>query len=221
MPKIKLPRKSTHIDMTAMCDVAFLLLTFFMLATKFKPEEPVQVITPASTSTMPIPEGFMLITLDKTGRVFFAVDNLNAKRDIIEQINTDKSLGLTDLEKQNFISGSGIGVPFSQLKSYLALTPAQQRAFDKTAPGIPTDTTGNFESNELAYWVQTARYHVDNGKGRIAIKADGAATYPQVNKIISTLGKQKVFRFNFITDMKAVPPGTALADERAGKAPAQ
>ena len=43
MPKAKLPRKSTHIDMTAMCDVAFLLLTFFMLATKFKPEEPVVV----------------------------------------------------------------------------------------------------------------------------------------------------------------------------------
>ncbi|MFM7710399.1 MAG: biopolymer transporter ExbD, partial [Ferruginibacter sp.] len=34
MPKIKIPRKSTNIDMTAMCDVAFLLLSFFILATK-------------------------------------------------------------------------------------------------------------------------------------------------------------------------------------------
>ncbi|MEY4291989.1 MAG: hypothetical protein RIQ61_366, partial [Bacteroidota bacterium] len=33
MPKVKIPRKSTVVDMTAMCDVAFLLLTFFMLAT--------------------------------------------------------------------------------------------------------------------------------------------------------------------------------------------
>jgi len=186
-----------------------------MLATKFKPEEPVQVITPASTSTTPIPEGFMLITLDKRGRIFFAVDNLNAKRDIIDQINTDKNLGLTDVEKQSFIAGSGVGVPFSQLKSYLAMAPAQQRAFDKTAPGIPADTSGNFDTNELAYWIQTARYYVDNGKGRIAIKADGAAGYPDVSKIISTLGKQKVFRFNFITDMKAVPPGSALAEENA------
>jgi len=117
--------------MTAMCDIAFLLLTFFMLATKFKPEEPVQVITASSTSTKQIPEGFMLITLDKTGRVFFAVDNLNTKKDLIEKINTDKQLGLTQAEEQSFITGSGVGVPFSQLKSYLAMSPAQQKDFDK------------------------------------------------------------------------------------------
>ena len=29
MPKVKIPRKSTAVDMTAMCDVAFLLLSFF------------------------------------------------------------------------------------------------------------------------------------------------------------------------------------------------
>ncbi|RPI68323.1 MAG: biopolymer transporter ExbD, partial [Ignavibacteriales bacterium] len=41
MPKVKVPRKSTLIDMTAMCDVAFLLLTFFMLTTQFKSDESV------------------------------------------------------------------------------------------------------------------------------------------------------------------------------------
>lgn len=215
MPKIKLPRKSTHIDMTAMCDVAFLLLTFFMLATKFKPEEPVVVDTPSSTSTKVIPEGFMLITLDEKGRVFFAVDNLNAKQAIIDQINDEKKLGLTAAEKNAFVTGSGVGVPFAQLKGYLAMPPDQRTKFDKQAPGIPTDTTASFESNELAYWVQKARYNVDNGKGRIAIKADGKAAYPEISKVISTLGKQKVFRFSFITDMKGVPPGTALAEERA------
>lgn len=214
MPKIKLPRKSTHIDMTAMCDVAFLLLTFFMLATKFKPEEPVQVETASSTSTKPIPEGFMLITLDKAGRVFFAVDNLKAKKDIIDQINSEKNLGLTQAEIASFVKGSGIGVPFSQLKSYLAMDPKAQAAYDKRAPGIPTDTTASFETNELAYWLLKSRYIVENGKGRIAIKADGAATYPEINKVITTLGKQKVFRFSFITDMKGVPPGTALAEEQ-------
>jgi biopolymer transport protein ExbD len=222
MPKIKLPRKSTHIDMTAMCDVAFLLLTFFMLATKFKPEEPVQIVQPASTSTKNIPEGFMLITLDKRGRVFFDVDNKNQKKDLIEKISEDKQLNLTDAEVNNFVNGSGVGVPFSQLKQYLAMTPEQQKALDKTTVGIPTDTTESFETNELAYWLQSARYFVksmdDKGnetQGRIAIKADGEAKYPDVSKVIGTLGHLGIFKFSFYTNMKGVPPGTALAEANA------
>ena len=50
MPKVKLPRKSTSIDMTAMCDVAFLLFSFFILTTKFKPSEALAVVTPKSVS---------------------------------------------------------------------------------------------------------------------------------------------------------------------------
>ena len=66
MPKVKIPRKSTVVDMTAMCDVAFLLLTFFMLATKFKPDEPVVVKTPSSISDIPQPDAnVMLITVDE------------------------------------------------------------------------------------------------------------------------------------------------------------
>ena len=45
MPKVKIPRKSTAIDMTAMCDVAFLLLTFFILTTKFRAAEVVRLAT--------------------------------------------------------------------------------------------------------------------------------------------------------------------------------
>lgn len=219
MPKIKMPRKSTHIDMTAMCDVAFLLLTFFMLATKFKPMEPVQVVTPSSTSTKTIPLGFITITLDKDGRVFYNVDNLNAKKSIIEDINTNKNLGLTDLEMQAFVSSTDIGVPFSQLKSFLSWTPKQQEDYlKKKAPGIPTDTTGNYETDELAYWITASRYQLlQNGtkEARIAIKADANAKYPDVQKIIATLGKLKIFNFSFITDSKAVPKGTALAKAEA------
>ena len=56
MSRPKIARKSTFIDMTAMCDVAFLLLSFFMLATKFKPDEPVVVVTPASISQVILPD---------------------------------------------------------------------------------------------------------------------------------------------------------------------
>ncbi len=213
MPKIKMPRKSTSIDMTAMCDFTLLLLTFFIMATKFKPPEPVVVRTPSSVSTDQIPEGFVLITMDKDGRTFFSVDNLNAKRAMIEKVNADKKLGLNETQMQNFVNGASIGVPFTMLASYLSMTPAQQAEADKKAPGLPVDTTGNFTTNELAYWIAEARYHLEAG-GRFAIKADGDAGYPQIQKIISTLGALRIFRFNFITDMKGVPQGTALFEER-------
>ncbi len=75
MPKNKSPRKSTSVDMTAMTDVAFLLLTFFMLATKFKPDEPVVVDTPSSISEIKLPESnVMLLTISADGRVFFSLD---------------------------------------------------------------------------------------------------------------------------------------------------
>ncbi|HEY1031314.1 MAG TPA: biopolymer transporter ExbD [Flavipsychrobacter sp.] len=211
MPKLKMPRKSTHVDMTAMCDVAFLLLTFFMLATKFKPDEPVTVTTPNSISEIPLPDAdIMMITVDPKGRIFFSVDNPKVREDLINDMDEYKKLGLTDAEKRAFAVGASVGVPFSQLKSYLAADPTQQKEFDKTATGIPTDTTVESEKNELAAWIRTARNA--NPKLRITIKADADAGYPDIKKIISTLEGWKIFKFNLITGLKAVPPGTAAYD---------
>ena len=50
MPRVKIKRKSTRIDMTAMSDVTVLLLTFFMLTSTFVQKEPVRVNTPGSVS---------------------------------------------------------------------------------------------------------------------------------------------------------------------------
>ncbi|HTO16986.1 MAG TPA: biopolymer transporter ExbD [Edaphocola sp.] len=215
MAKLKMARKSTFVDMTAMCDVAFLLLTFFILATKIKPPEAVDVRTPASTSTTQIPDDYMLMSLSKDGRVFFSIDNLNARETLINYINENKGLGLTGSEIQKFKEAGSIGVPFNQLKSYLGLSVSDRTKFDKKAPGIPVDTTDNFDTNELAYWIRATR--LTNQDLRIAIKADGDAAYPYVHNIIRTLGKLKIFTFNFITESKGVPPGTPLANERAEK----
>ena len=76
MPKVKIARKSVSLDMTAMCDVAFLLLTFFMLTTKFKPEEAVAVDIPASVSQIQIPDkNIMMISVREDGAIFFGVDD--------------------------------------------------------------------------------------------------------------------------------------------------
>jgi biopolymer transport protein ExbD len=199
--------------MTAMCDVAFLLLTFFMLATKFKPEEPVVVKTPSSISEIILPDmDIMLLTVDPKGRIFFSIDNMLKRKDLIDEINSEKSLNLTDAEKRTFALGSSVGVPFAQLKSYLDATPDQQKQMDIAAPGIPADTAVLAPTNDLAEWIKVAR--TSNPKIRICIKADGDASYPSVQKIIKTLEGYKIFKFNLITNLKSVPSGTAAYDEK-------
>jgi biopolymer transport protein ExbD len=216
MPHAKLPRKSTHIDMTAMCDVAFLLLTFFMLATKFKPEEPVVVKTPSSISEIPLPDvDIMLITVDSKGRIFFAIDNQKKRLDLINDIEYEKGLKLTDAEKRVFSLDASTGIPFNQLKSYLNMSPDEQKEIQKNAPGIPVDTSVLSPNNELAVWIKSARN--TNPRIRICIKADGDAAYPMVAKIIKTLEGWKLFKFNLITNLKAVPAGTAAYEDKYNK----
>ena len=76
MPKFRPHRQGYRIDMTPLVDVAFLLLTFFMLTTTFKPEEEVTIVLPASHSDFKLPESdVMTINISKDGRVFLGVDS--------------------------------------------------------------------------------------------------------------------------------------------------
>lgn len=210
----KLPRKSTHIDMTAMCDVAFLLLTFFMLATKFKPDEPIVVQTPNSISDIPQPENSVLLTIDKTGKVYFDYDNKKAKERMIREVSTAKGLNLTEEEQKSFVNGASFGLPMNQLKAYLAIPPMEQKTYPFT--GIPVDTSFVAETNELAYWVQSARSagQSEGTPPRICIKCDAGTEYPKVKDVIRSLTKNGIDRFNLLTGLEAVPPGTAAYEER-------
>jgi biopolymer transport protein ExbD len=76
MPKIKQKRIGIKMDMTPMVDVAFLLLTFFMLTTQFKPAEEVQIVLPSSHSAFKLPEvDVMTVTLSKDNRIFLGFDS--------------------------------------------------------------------------------------------------------------------------------------------------
>jgi biopolymer transport protein ExbD len=217
MPKVKMARKSTNVDMTAMCDVAFLLLTFFMLATKFKKEEPVMVTTPSSISQIAIPDtSIMLITVDNKDRVFFSIDRKNvaeyggneARLALIKGMDEYKKLGLTPAEEVAFQNGASVGQPFARLKQYLASDAATQAQMDaRPDAGIPVDTSADAPVNELDDWIRVARN--SNPFLRICIKGDVNTKYPAIDKIISTLGGMKIFRFNLITNLEQVPPGTA------------
>lgn len=76
MPKIKVGRVGVRIDMTPLVDIAFLLLTFFMMTTQFKPMEEVDIVLPSSHSEFKLPESdVMTISLAKDGRIFLALDS--------------------------------------------------------------------------------------------------------------------------------------------------
>lgn len=76
MPRIKKKRVAIRIDMTPLVDVAFLLLTFFMLTTQFRPPEEIEVILPSSHSEIKLPEiNTMLLFVGKDARVFLGFDS--------------------------------------------------------------------------------------------------------------------------------------------------
>ena len=210
MPRAKIPRKSTNIDMTAMCDVAFLLLSFFILATKFKPPEALSVTTPSSVSSKVAPEkNVVLVTMDKEGKVYFSVSdgNTSEKKDIIDGINTAKNLGLSDQEKKNFSSNptAYIGVPFSQLKSYLDKTPDEMKKI--TLPGIPVkDST----DNELVDWVRAAVGAFQGTKMALLVKGDNAAKYPSFQGVIIAFKKNDQMKFQMVTNPVPAPAGSEL-----------
>ncbi|HWB92939.1 MAG TPA: biopolymer transporter ExbD [Puia sp.] len=210
MPRAKIPRKSTNIDMTAMCDVAFLLLSFFILATKFKPAEALSVVTPSSVSSKIAPEkNVVMLTMDKEGKVYFSVSdaNTNEKKDIIDGISTSKNLGLTAAEKKNFTNNpsSYVGVPFSQLKSYLDVPEDQVKNVKQ--PGIPAQDSTN---NELRDWIAAAVSAFQGEKMNILVKGDDAAKYPTFQGIIWALKKNDQLKFQLVVNPMAAPPGSEL-----------
>ncbi|GAB3202667.1 biopolymer transport protein ExbD [Pontibacter aydingkolensis] len=200
MPKVKVKRTKPTLDMTPMVDLAFLLVTFFMLTTKFSPEEAVVVDTPSSVSEIKLPEANVItITVDKNDRVFFGVDGKQTKEALLNKMAGKYGVSFSPVETETFSLISNFGVPMNRLKSYLAMETDARKKYDKTSPGIPVDST----NNELADWILQTR--LTNPKVVVAIKGDSDVSYETVQKVINTLQDKKVNRFNLITDMENRP----------------
>ena len=213
MPKVKIPRKSTTIDMTAMCDVAFLLLSFFILATKQKPPEVLTVKTPTSVSSTAAPDKSILITMTKEGKVFLMLGDETRKNAIIDDFNTTRGLQLTGAELTKLKKAEYIGLPVKKLKSALNL---EQEIPASAMDGIPTDST----NNELSYWI-TSITNAYKGEDQrklqemILIKGDGEALYPIFKNVKEALKANELFKFRIVTEGETVPPGSEL--DKTGK----
>jgi len=207
MPRIKMPRKSTAIDMTAMCDVAFLLLSFFILATKFKPPDALTVATPNSVSSKTAPEkDVVLVTIDKDGKVYFSMSDGKKKLEALDVILKSKGITFTDAEKAAFAKESAfVGVPFGSLKSYFSKTEDEIKGLN--LPGIPVLDTLD---NQLSDWLNAALVAYAGGRMNLLVKGDNASKYPSFKSVIAAFKKNEQFKFSMITNPEGVPEGSEL-----------
>lgn len=205
MPKVKVPRKSTAIDMTAMCDVASLLLTFFILTATARQPEPLTVDTPTSTVKIKVPEvNIGTITVGE-GKVFFGVKGQNVRISMLEKMGERYKIQFTPEEKKRFSLMESFGVDIRQLKQVIALASADRNK-EGLQPGIPVDSVGSAPS-QLHDWIYQARIatkELNDEQMRVSIKGDSNEEYPAVKKIIDILQKQKVNKFSLITSLEGL-----------------
>jgi len=204
MPKVKVPRKSTVIDMTAMCDVASLLLTFFILTATARQPEPLPVDTPSSTVKVKLPATEIATLTIGQGKVFFGVAGQPIRIRMLERMGERYNIQFTDQEKKRFSLMDNFGVPIAQLKQLIAL-PGDKRNKEGVQQGIPTDSVGRNPS-ELREWIYNARYatkELNDKELRISIKGDSKENYKVVKKIIDILQSQEVNKFSLITSLEA------------------
>lgn len=195
MPKVKIPRKNISLDMTAMCDMAFLLLTFFMLATKFKAPETVVIDMPSSRSEIKIPgKDMMVVSIANDGKVFFGIDGQHYRKELLSQMAQKYNLKFTEEDKEKFSLMENFGIPLYSLKGYLNLSKEDRSKI--TQLGIPADSA----NNELKDWVSIAR--AVNSNLMFAIKGDREANNKVVNNVIGILQDQNINKFNLITTLE-------------------
>jgi len=222
-------RGSPAIDMTAMVDVAFLLLTFFILTTtRFREEAVVEIDTPSSISTTQLPEtAIMTIEVDKEGKVYVGFSDISVREEAIKLAasSEEKDFELTNADISYFAGLQNFGVPFNMFPQWLDLGPEEREAFEH--PGMTATYTDSAAQtgNDLRDWVRYARsgnfkrnqdLPADQKKRlRFAIKADGEAPYKEVSNVISTLQDWKINQFSLVTNLEDRPSGYGI-DEVTG-----
>ena len=203
MGRAKLPRKSTNIDMTAMCDVAFLLLSFFILTTKFKPSEAIAVTTPKSVAAKVAPtKDIVEVIIDKDGKVFLTMSDESIKETIANSLNSTRNLGLN---VNAFKTALFFGAPFSSLASFLALPEDQRKG--NLLPGIPVKDSAN---NEMVGWIREVMSAYQGKKPNVLLKGDNLAKYPAFKSVIDAFKKNDMLKFQLVTNPESVPVGTDL-----------
>ena len=192
-------KKSTSTDMTAMCDVAFLLLTFFILTATAKVPEALPVDTPSSTVQTKLPEtDLATITIGK-GKVFFDLKGREVRKRALELMGDKYGVKFTQEEMDKFALMEGFGVPIQSMSQIIALKSADRNKVEQ--PGVPKDSL----DNQLKEWIYNARIaniETNDKELQIAIKGDAKEEYPAIKKVMDILQDQKINSFSLVTGLR-------------------
>ena len=212
MGKIKIPKSAPSLDMTPMVDLAFLLVTFFMLTAKFRQNENVEIVTPSSHSEKILPENVMLVTVDTAGRVFFALDGQEVRKNMLLEMGTKYKVQFTAEDVKRFQVMTSFGEPMDKLIEYIKGGENERGKMDKITSGIPIDSVNNQLGDWIAYgwnekqiFQQTKKMAKENWC-RIAIKADGQTNYKVIKRVIQIFQDRNLNSFNLITEMEKEQP---------------
>jgi biopolymer transport protein ExbD len=199
MAKIKMKKKSTSTDMTAMCDVAFLLLTFFILTATAKVPEALPVDTPASTVQTKLPESDLAtITIGK-GKVFFDLKGREVRKRALQLMGDKYGVTFTQEEIDKFALMEGFGVPIQSLSQIIAMKSADRNKAGQ--PGVPKDSLDN-QLKEWIYNSRIANIETNDKELQIAIKGDAKEEYPAIKKVMDILQDQKINSFSLVTGLR-------------------
>jgi len=205
------------LDMTPMVDLAFLLVTFFMLTASFRMAEPVVVDPPSSIGQVDLPDNHIMVTIDDKGRAFFGISNSSAKMNALREMSKRYNVPFTEEQIIKFSGLPSFGVDLKDLPKYIDAKEDDRKNF-QPQKGVPLDTIT--PNNQLKDWIniggteavkiyeaakikaQESNAEFKSEKPRYAIKCAASTKYIYVKDVIKTFTDLKLYQFNLITSLE-------------------